>query len=292
MSSFTVSRTLKVWYRALPGGGMLDVLLLTILLWIGVAPGSAQDLPIFDAHIHYSQPDWSVLTPDQVLAILDRAGVRRALVSSTPDDGTLKLYDKAPQRIVPFLRPYRSREDMLTWHSDPAVQMYVEERLTRGIYKGIGEIHLALADQAEAPVVKRCAELAAQRQIFLHAHVDDITVEKLLQRYPQVKILWAHAGMSASAATVSGLLDRFPNLWVELAVRTDVAPGGTLDHKWRAVFLRHPDRFMVGTDTWVTARWETLVQGMQVVRGWLGELPREVAEQIAHRNAERLFGGP
>jgi hypothetical protein len=72
-------------------------------------------------------------------------------------------------------------------------------------------------------------------------------------------------------------LDRFPNLWVELAVRTDVAPGGTLDHKWRAVFLRHPDRFMVGTDTWVTARWETLVQGMQVVRGWLGELPREVA---------------
>ena len=49
---------------------------------------------------------------------------------------------------------------------------------------------------------------------------------------------------------------------------------------------------MVVTDTWVTARWETLVQGMQVVRGWLGELPREVAEQIAHRNAERLFGGP
>jgi hypothetical protein len=37
MSSFTVSRTLKVWYRALPGGGMLDVLLLTILFWIGVA---------------------------------------------------------------------------------------------------------------------------------------------------------------------------------------------------------------------------------------------------------------
>ena len=65
MSSFTVSRTLKVWYRALPGGGMLDVLLLTILFWIGVAPGCAQDLPIFDAHIHYSQPDWSVLTPDR-----------------------------------------------------------------------------------------------------------------------------------------------------------------------------------------------------------------------------------
>ena len=49
---------------------------------------------------------------------------------------------------------------------------------------------------------------------------------------------------------------------------------------------------MVGTDTWVTSRWETLVEGMQAIRGWLGELPREVAEQIAHRNAERLFGSP
>ena len=120
------------------------------------------------------------------------------------------------RRLLPFLRPYRSREDMLTWHSDPAVQTYVEERLTRGVYKGIGEFHLAMADQAEAPVVKRCAELAAQRQIFLHAHVDDITVGKLLQLYPQVKLLWAHAGMSASAATVSGLLDRFPNLDIVL----------------------------------------------------------------------------
>jgi hypothetical protein len=279
--------------RSLPDGGVLGVLLwLTVVLCGGVVPGYAQELPIVDAHIHYSQPDWAVFTPEQVLAILDRVGVRRALVSSTPDDGTLKLYDKAPQRIVPFLRPYRSSEDMLTWHSDPAVQAYVEERLTRGIYQGIGEFHLALVDHAEAPVVKRCAELASQRQIFLHAHVDDATVEKLLLLYPQVKILWAHAGMSASAATVSGLLDRFSRLWVELAMRGDVAPGGRLDPDWRAVFLRHPERFMVGTDTWVTSRWETLVGGMQVTRNWLGDLPREVAGQIAYRNAERLFPGP
>ena len=292
MSSCIVAPTHKVWCRAPSDGSILVVLFLTVLFWEGIAPGYAQDLPVFDAHIHYSQPDWAVLTPDQVLAILDRAGIRHALVSSTPDDGTLRLYDQAPGRIVPFLRPYRSREDMLTWHSDPAVQAYVEERLTRGIYKGIGEFHLVQADQAEASVVKRFAELAVQRQLFLHAHVDDATVEKLLQLYPQVKILWAHAGMSASATTVSALLDRFSTLWVELALRSDVAPGGTLDPEWRAVFLRHPDRFMVGTDTWVTSRWETLVEGLQAIRGWLRELPREVAEQIAHRNAERLFIGP
>jgi hypothetical protein len=226
MSSCIAAPIRKVWGRTPSDGSILVLLLLTVLVWLGIALGHAQDLPIFDAHIHYSQPDWAVLTPDQVLAILDRAGVHHALVSSTPDDGTLKLYDKAPERIIPFLRPYRSREDMLTWHRDPAVQTYVEERLRRGIYKGIGEFHLAQEDLAHAPVVKRFAELAVQRQLFLHAHVDDTTVEKLLQLSPQVKILWAHAGMSASATTVSGLLDRFSTLWVELALRSDVAPGG------------------------------------------------------------------
>jgi len=266
-------------------------LLLVPLWWLGVGSVQAQELPIFDAHIHYSQPDWHVLPPARILAILDQAGVRRALVSSTPDDGTVQLYEVAPQRIVPFLRPYRTRHDMGSWHSDPAVQAYVEARLQRGIYKGIGEFHLS-ATQAEGPTVRRCAELAAQRQLFLHAHVDDATVEKLLRLYPQVRLLWAHAGMSAPTTTVGRLLEQSANLWVELSLRSDVAPGGALDPAWRTVFLKHSERFLVGTDTWTTSRWEALVSGMQSVRGWLGQLPREVAEQIAYGNAERLFGHP
>jgi hypothetical protein len=96
--------------------------------------------------------------------------------------------------------------------------------------------------------------------------------------------------MSASAATVSRLVGRFPMLWVELALRSDVAPGGVLDPEWRALFVRHPDRFLVGTDTWVTSRWHTLPEGMRDVQAWLAQLPRDVAEQIAHRNGDRLFG--
>jgi hypothetical protein len=206
MSRCTAARIPEVWPRSLFGGRKLILFLFIVVLCGGIATSHAQALPIFDAHIHYSQPDWQLLTPAQALALLDRAGVHRALVSSTPDDGTLKLYEQAPQRITPFLRPYRTPEDMGSWHSDPAVQTYVEEQLKRGIYKGIGEFHLSAA-QADAPVVKRCAALAAEQQLVLHAHVDDMTVEKLLQLYPQVRILWAHAGMTASAATVGGLLD-------------------------------------------------------------------------------------
>jgi hypothetical protein len=124
------------------------------------------------------------------------------------------------------------------------------------------------------------------------AHVDDVAVERLLTVYPGVKILWAHAGMSAPAGTVGRLLDRFPRLWVELSLRSDVAPGGTLDPEWRALFLRHPDRLLVGTDTWVTSRWEALPDWLGGVQGWLAQLPREVAERIAFRNGQRLFLRP
>lgn len=256
-------------------------------LLLAAAPAPAE-LPLFDAHIHYSRPDWDAFTVERILAILSGANVKRALVSSTPDDGTVKLYEKSPKTIVPFLRPYRTRRDMGTWHSDPSVAAYVEERLKRGIYRGLGEFHLSATDVA-GPTVKRLAELAERQGLFFHAHVDDATIEKLLTAYPRVKMLWAHAGMSAPAATVGRLLDRYPQLWVELALRTDVAPAGTLDPEWRAVFTRHPDRFMVGTDTWVTSRWESLTSSMRDVQQWLAQLPADVAEQIAWRNADRLF---
>jgi amidohydrolase family protein len=270
----------------------------SVLLWLVLAPlvalpalARAEPLPIFDAHIHYSRPDWGVLPPDRALAILRDANVRRAIVSSTPDDGTLMLHTRAPELVVPFLRPYRTREDMSGWARDPAVAAYVEERLKRGVYKGLGEFHLG-ADEMEAPVVRRLAALGAQYDLMLQAHVDAITVEKLLTLYPRVRILWAHAGMSASAAAVGRLLDHFPTLWVELSLRSDVAPGGVLDPGWRAVFLRHPDRFLVGTDTWVTSRWESVAESMRDVQRWLAQLPRDVAERIAYRNGERLFPPP
>jgi hypothetical protein len=267
----------------------LRPLVLALLVALLPVPAPAQqDLPIFDVHIHYSQPDWSVYTPEQVFEILDRAGVTRALVSSTPDDGTLRLWEKAPGRVVPFLRPYRSRADMGTWHQDPAVLAYVEERLARGIYKGIGEFHL-FGGQTDTPVIRRIVALAVERGIFLHAHSDEAAVEELFQIDPRVKVLWAHAGMTSGPEAVGRMLDRYPNLWAELAIRTDMASGGRVEPAWRALFLRHPDRIMIGTDTWVTSRWAHLPAYLEEMRAWLRQLPRELAEKIAFRNAERLF---
>ena len=249
------------------------------------------EMPIFDTHIHYSSGDWVEYPPERILGILQKAGIKRALVSSTPDDGTLTLHAKDPQRIVPILRPYRTRGDMGHWWQDPAVLAYVQERLqkNRGVHKGIGEFHL-FGGQTGTFVVKRITELAVQENIYLHAHSDELAIIELFTIEPRLRVIWAHAGMSSGPQAVGALLDRYPTLWVDLAIRNgDVAPGGTLDPGWRAVFLRHPDRFLAGTDTWMTSRWEALPGSVTEVRGYLSQLPRDVAEKIAFRNAERLF---
>jgi hypothetical protein len=266
-------------------------LILACLVSLLATPARSQDLPVFDAHIHYSQPDWSSYSPDAILALFDRTGVRWAIVSSTPDDGTLRLYEKAPGRIVPVLRPYRTREDMGTWTTDASIVLYVRERLKRGIYKGLGEFHLSAA-QATDPVVKDLAALAVQHGLFLYAHTDAAGIEELLRLYPQVRWLWAHAGLGEPFEVVARVADRNFALMIELSLKSEVAANGKLDPRWKDLFLRHPDRFMVGTDTWVTSQWDRFAQIQTGLRAWLGQLPRDVAENLAYRNAQKFVGLP
>jgi hypothetical protein len=80
---------------------MIGLLLWALATILGAAAPAAAQFPIFDAHIHYSRPTGH-LYAERALSILAAAGVRRAIVSSTPDDGTLKLYEKAPKTVVPF----------------------------------------------------------------------------------------------------------------------------------------------------------------------------------------------
>jgi predicted TIM-barrel fold metal-dependent hydrolase len=132
-------------------------------------------------------------------------------------------------------------------------------------------------------------EIAAAQKLWLHAHSDAQAIEKLFALDPKARILWAHAGMSEPPEVVDRTLGRHTTLWADLSYR-DVAPGGTLDPAWKALFLKYPDRFIYGSDTWIPSRWEEVDSLTQQARGWLAQLPLEVAENIAWRNAERIFG--
>jgi Amidohydrolase len=250
---------------------------------------SDSDLPIFDMHIHYNREAWGLYSVDEALGLLDQAGVRKAFVSSTPDEGTLMLYQRAPDRIVPSLRMYRTSGDAATWTRDASLLPEIDERLQTTIpYRGIGEFHL-FSGQSESVVPRAIVAIAADRKLILHAHADAAAVEELLRARPDITVLWAHAGLTEPPETVRRVLDAHPNVWVELAIRTDVAPGGRLDPRWRSLFEAYPDRFMIGTDTWIPSQWTRLPSLMGEVRSWLRQLPPDRAAAIAFSNAERLL---
>ena len=261
----------------------------TALLAIVVLPlaAGAAELPIFDAHLHYSSDAWESLPPAQAVAMLRKAGVKGALVSSSGDDGQQRMRELAPDLVIPELRPYRSRADTGSWFRDETVIPYLEDRLKKFKYAGIGEFHLYGSD-ADLPVPRAMVRLAKERNLFLHAHSDADAVERLFRQWPQARILWAHSGFERPDA-VRAMLRKHKNLWCDLAFRTDEAQGGKVDPEWRKAFLEFPDRFLLGTDTYVPERWAYVPEHAAWARGWLADLPPEVAERIAFRNGEALF---
>lgn len=252
--------------------------------------GAREKMPIIDTHVHYSRPAWDVFAPPAIFEKLRKAGVVRALVSSTPDDGTLTLYRADPTRIVPVLRPYRTRADMGDWFASDAVLDYVKGRLEGGPYIGIGEFHLNGAANARTPQIRAIARLAVARKLMLHAHSDAEAVRALFEIEPRLRIHWAHSGF-APAEVVGGMMDRYRRLTADVSFRAfDIDAGADLDPAWRDLLIRHQDRFMIGTDTYINSRWDGYDRLIADHRDWLGKLPDGVAAAIAHGNAEREFG--
>ena len=262
------------------------LLLLTLAM---PAPGRSGELPLVDAHIHYSHDAWSVVPPKEAVALLRRAGLKRALVSSSNDEGTQTLLAEAPDLVIPALRPYRTRGELATWVRDPSVIAYVEERLRAHRYVAIGEFHVYGAD-ADLDVPRRIVELAKQHGLLLHVHGDAEAIDRLFRQDKDARILWAHAGFEPPER-VREMLRRYRNLWADLATRSDHGAGGKVAPDWRPVFLELPDRFMVGTDTYVPERWHYVPEHASWSRAWLADLPPDVAERIAWKNGEAVLGG-
>jgi hypothetical protein len=264
----------------------LTVALTALLISLSALAG---ELPIFDAHVHYSNDAWDSVSVEQVIQAMRQAGVKRALLSSSGHDGQLRLYTTAPRLFVPELTPYRRRGETGVWMRDESVIPYVEAHLQRHRYAGIGEFHLHGAD-ADLPVPRRLVQLAKQHDLFLHAHADADAVERLFAQWPQARIIWAHAGF-APPPQVGTMLRKHPALYCDLSLRSEIAADGNIDPAWRALFLEFPDRFMLGSDPYTPERWRYAVgEHARWARAWLPHLPPDVAERIAWKNGETLFG--
>lgn len=281
-----VTRTLTRCWRAL----CASILLLAAQAHDGAA--QTDRLEVFDAHLHYNQEPNPLYSLDQVLEIFRRNGVAGILATSRPNKGTHQLMDaKAPGLwVVPFIRPYRTRADIQTWFSDPAIYDLVRSEYERGYYRGVGEFHI-YGKSAANEWVKKIVDFAVERNLYLHAHCDEEALLILFAHNPKAKIIWAHTGFSVPPARIRELLAAYPDLWGELSYRSGITGrDGTLSPEWRDLFASHSERFLIGSDTWISERWFSYDAIMKGYRAWLAQLPREQAERIAIGNARRLFG--
>ena len=233
-------------------------------LWLGAAPLRAAELPIFDAHVHYSHDAVELTPPRQGgRGILRKAGLKRALVSSSGDDGTQQAAGRGagPDRALAAPLPHARRDRQLGARRQ-------RRRLPGRAAARTPAMRRSASSTSTAPMPNcRCRgawwQLARQHGLVLHAHSDADAVERLFQQDPQARILWAHSGFDRPEK-VAEMLRKHKNLWCDLAFRSEHGGGGKVPAEWRALFTEFPDRFMVGTDTFTPERWHYVVEHAQL----------------------------
>ena len=255
---------------------------------------AVEPLRVFDAHMHYNIEAREAYPPAAVLEIFRKNNVRGILATSRPNEGSALLMKAAPESltIVPFIRVYRDRADYGTWHKNPEIVAMIEREFAEGAMKGkvrgIGEFHL-YGEEAKSKEFAQIVAFAQKNDLWLHAHSDEAAIDHIFTLAPKAKVIWAHTGFSVATDRVAAMMKAHPDLMGELSYRNDITDGGKLSKPWRALFTTYPDRFLLGSDCWVTERWAQYGEIMDYYQRWLAELPRDVATKIAYRNGERIF---
>jgi predicted TIM-barrel fold metal-dependent hydrolase len=280
----------------------------SVAAWLCIAAGLHAEPyagPLFDAHLHYNDEAAASAHPlADVLGRMQRSGVRAIVANSRPNDGTKSLAQAKAQteaagvHVVPFVRLYRNRADYSGWFNDPTIAQMVLAELAAGTaagpYRGLGEFHLYDSANANGTIAAQLMKLAQAKDLAVLAHVDDAAIDLLMAHAPKVRLIWAHSGIGgAPVSRVRALLLRHPTLMGELSYRPGLtASNGRLSAEWKALLTEFPGRFMIGSDTWINARWQAYESLMQEARAWLGDLDPADARRIAWGNGAALFGVP
>lgn len=186
---------------------------------------------------------------------------------------------------------------------------------------------------ADHPLLLLLADIAAQHDVPIDFHFDPIPedvdkpsslsspqnpavlkanlvgFERLLAHNRKTKIVWAHAGADPvgyfTPKLVRELLGRHANLALSIRPTAPfpgsmVHPKGGVNDKWIAVLRDFPDRFVIGSDSFVVAKAYTgaeaprvFEQRSEIQRGGISRLlsylPEDLARRVGYENAIRLY---
>jgi predicted TIM-barrel fold metal-dependent hydrolase len=280
--------------------GAAPLALLVALALAGPAWAADYTGPLIDAHSHL--PDATAI--DAYVAAMKRHNVRKVVLlgvgSVQPDeaewiDVAVKKYPDLVTAAVRVPDP-----------TNMAAAGQLDVELARTKARVMGEVHIREASRKierdpSSPAFMQILELSAQRGVPIVIH-DELTpaaaasLEAALAAHRQAIIVLAHAG-GAKPSGLERLLARNANLRIDLSgMHFQRTPSlakekGRLDPAWKALIAKMPARFMMGIDVWAARLFEPpmLDRLMTWTRRVLGELPPDVAERVAWKNASDLY---
>lgn len=267
------------------------------------------------------------LTADTVISLMDQAGISHmVLMARGRNDWLTKdIYMEYSQRVLPFV----SSMYPAWHRQDERVLAYAEKQLSSGVFRGVGEVMLryygipsrnepAINVPADSPFMRKLGDIVEHYNAVMLVHMEPEveaikSLENLLNYNKKLKLIWAHCGTVARVrlrtlghADIGALMEKHPNLYTDIAgvQPKSVAPSGgprrppitdasgKLLPRFKEVLQGHGDRVLFGLDTpwkecWTEEPFKRWVQWADKVVSQLAD--SGIAEQIMHKNAERLF---
>ncbi len=292
---------------------------LVALAAVGLAPPAkaAEEIPFIDAHSQVA----AGLDLNEIIPLMDKAGVRRVLLSARNDRSPEEIADFAaahPGRITAAVRTKGNAFNRNTRAFDALLQT----QLGRREFSAMAEVilwHARKGNKApemivplDSPQAQKALSLALQKGWPFIAHIEfaaaggdrDRFMEKFeatARSHPGHPFALIHMGQ-LDAAEASRLIQAHPNVyfltshsnpintaesnqpWSNLFLGERLAP------EWKALFIKHRGRFVLAFDNVFAEHWGVFfLEQAALWRRALADLPADVAHAVAHGNAERLW---
>ncbi len=216
------------------------------------------------------------------------------------------------ERLHPFISGFNPTDKNADLHLQRMVELYP------GLWQGIGEVitrhdDLTALTEGETPranseAMYRVYAFAERHRlpVLLHSNITSKRernplyageVEAALARYPEVNIIWAHAGTSKTLhrfqghmpfllPTITRMMEAYSNLYIDLSW-TVLRPYLLDEHDrpvqgWVTLVSRYPDRFVIGSDQ--LGKYDKMGEKLAAFEPFLHALSPEAARQVARSN--------
>jgi len=300
--------------------------LAVFLAFLAIGTARAERLPIIDAH---SQADHEI-NFDTILGLMDKAGVSRTILAlrGKRKPRELAAFARAhPGRITAAVR---SKGRVFRDENFKKLKRFLKKQAKKPEFAAMAEVLMFharkdnLRGETVAPEVvaepdgrrvQFALKMALKRGWPFVVHIEFASararraafmakMEDMVRAHPDHPFLLIHMGQ-LDAPETARLIAAHPNLYfipshtTPFTVNESIEPwsklffGRDLRPEWKALFLAHPGRFVLGFDNVWARHWEELyLPQVALWRGVLGKFPAAAAHAIAHGNAEKLWGLP